>query len=239
MKTILITGGTQGLGAELVKKLSNDDTEIIVADRNVTPFDEFKSGLGGKVEIHKVDVADIKQVNKFYEKLKNRKVDILLNNAGVFTTNSLENKDIYHRTDALNSNLLGTINIVEKFLPNLLKSNNPQLIFTISIAALLGFGGEVGEWSTYNASKWGVKGYMMDLKQRSELKKIRIGAIYPGGFESNIYENSGSEEGGQEHNCDWMMSTETVANAVLFMIKQPSDANVDEMVITKYFGGGK
>lgn len=158
----------------------------------------------------------------------------MLNNAGVFTTNSLENKDVSHRIDTLNSNLLGTINLVEKFLPNLLLSDSPQLIFTVSIAALLGFGGESGEWSTYNASKWGVKGYMMDLKQRPGLKKIKIGAIYPGSFESNIYENSGSEEGGQEHNLDWMMHTKTVADAVVFMLSQPKDANIDELVITKH-----
>ena len=235
MKTILITGGTQGLGRKLVEDLSSEDSEIIIVDRNIAPFDEFKNTLKGKVEIHQVDVGDDSQVNALHKKLADRKIDILLDNAGVFTTNSLEAKDLAHRKDAINSNLLGTINFVEKFLPNLLMSESPQLIFTLSIAALLGFGGEVGEWSTYNASKWGVKGYMMDLKQRPELKKIRIGAVYPGGFESNIYENSGSEEGGQEHDLGWMMTTETVANAVIFMISQPKDANVDELVITKHF----
>ena len=75
---------------------------------------------------------------------------------------------------------------------------------------------------------------MLALKDRLKDENIKIGAVYPGGFESNIYENSGSEEGEPEHGLPWMMATETVADAVLFMIGQPEEANVDELVVTKF-----
>jgi NADP-dependent 3-hydroxy acid dehydrogenase YdfG len=75
---------------------------------------------------------------------------------------------------------------------------------------------------------------MMALKDRFRDTNLKISAIYPGGFESNIYENSGSEEGGPEHNLPWMMTTETVANAVIFMLSQSTDVNVDELIITKH-----
>jgi NADP-dependent 3-hydroxy acid dehydrogenase YdfG len=78
---------------------------------------------------------------------------------------------------------------------------------------------------------------MMALKDRFRDQNLKIGAVYPGGFESNIYENAGGGEGYPEHGQPWMMATETVANAVLFMLGQPDDANIDELVVTKHFGG--
>lgn len=239
-KSILITGGTQGLGRELALRLDKLGAELVIVARRGEYYDEFKDELTGEHEFYPVDVSNNDEVLALRDTLKDRHIDVLLCNAGVFTTNSLESGDVKYREDALRINLLGAINVTEAFLPKLLKCRHvPQIVFTNSVAATQGFGGEGPEWATYNASKWGLKGYMMALKEQMKGENIKIGAVYPGGFESNIYENAGSEEGDPEHELPWMMDTGTVAEAVVFMLSQPDDANVDELVITKHFGSGE
>ena len=237
-KTVLITGGTQGLGAELTRRLDAAGAEVIVLGCRREFFEALGGGVSERQEFRAVDLGDYGQVADFASSIKGRKIDIILNNAGVFSTNETEARNFGEREKVLRTNLLGAINITEAVLPNLLLSEDAsQILFINSIAGRLGFGGETGGWSTYNASKWGLRGYMMDLKQREELKRIKIGAIYPGGFESNIYENAGTEDSAEEtHGQSWMMATETVADAAMFMLGQPRDANLEELVLTKFFG---
>jgi NADP-dependent 3-hydroxy acid dehydrogenase YdfG len=231
-KTILITGGTQGLGKELAIKLDKLGANLIIVARRESFYNEFASDLKGDHKFYSVDVGDVAQVKSLAEKLADRQIDVLVNNAGIWTADDLEVRDLTRREDALKTNLLGAINITNAFLPNILKSEKPQLIFTNSIAGTQGFGGEGVEWATYNASKWGLKGYVIALKDRFRGQKIKISSIYPGGFDSNIYENAKDGDPNSWHNQSWQMRTETVANAVLFILEQPDDANVDEIVIT-------
>jgi NADP-dependent 3-hydroxy acid dehydrogenase YdfG len=230
-KSILLTGGTQGLGKELVNQLCAEGANVILLD--IRENNEITNNK--QVRFFQVDISDIAQVELLGKKLANEKIDILINDAGIWTTKELEDKDKTKRGTTLNTNLLGVINVTDVFLPNLHKSKIPQIIFINSIAAALGFGGEGVDWPTYNASKWGVRGYMMALRDNSKLKRIKIGAIYPGGFESNIYENAGDGPEEEYHNQPWMMQTKTVANAVMFMLNQPADANVAELILTKHF----
>lgn len=236
MKTILITGGTQGLGRELVRKLNGDDVQIIVIARRQEYFDEFAKELEN-VEFYAVDIGDVQQITNLTKQLASRQIDVLINDAGIWTTDEIETQQPEHREQTIKTNLLGAINVTDAFLDNIVKTNSPQIIFVNSVAATQGFGGEGIDWPTYNASKWGLKGYVMALKDRFRDQNLKIGSIYPGGFESNIYENARDGEPAEYHNQSWMMTTETIANAVMFMLNQPDDANIDELVITKHGGG--
>jgi NAD(P)-dependent dehydrogenase (short-subunit alcohol dehydrogenase family) len=232
-KTILITGGSQGLGAELARRLDEQGANLIVLALDEAPFKKLNLK---NARFFAVDVGDVEQVKNFAEKLGGEKIDILISNAGKWTDDEIESRDISRRRAAIDTNLIGTINITEALLPLI----EGQIVFVISNAAIVGMGGSDGaRWATYNASKWGARGYVQSLSARLKLDGggVKIGAIYPGGFESNLYESA--ERSGDAHNQPWMMATETVANAVLFMLNQPADANVDELVVTKYFGSGR
>lgn len=229
-KTVLLTGGTQGLGSMLAKELAAQGAKVIVLARRADVATD-----NAHIEYHQVDVSDYKQVRQLADLLAGTAIDILINNAGVWTTNDLEQQTPSRRAEAVGTNLLGVITVTDSFLPHLLAAAQPQILFVNSVAGTLGFGGEGPQWATYNATKWGVKGYMMSLKTREDLKKIKIGAIYPGGFESNIYENAKDGTEGQYHNQPWMMETKTVSDAVLFILQQPKDANIDELVLTKHY----
>jgi len=75
MKTILITGSTQGLGLQIVKQLaSNSDIRIIMAVRNIVKGNEIAKSLGDNVSVTELDLASLTNVGKFI-KSWNKKID--------------------------------------------------------------------------------------------------------------------------------------------------------------------
>ncbi len=233
-KTILITGGTQGLGKALALKFDQLGANLILVARREEFYLEFKDQLQGKHQFYAVDVGNLGEVKQLAAQCADQKIDYLINNAGIFTTDELEQTVPDRRQETIMTNLIGTINVTECLLPQLQKQDFCHLLFTASVAALQGFGGEGPEWTTYNASKWGLRGYIIALRDKLKNKPLKISTIYPGGFESNIYQNTGVYQG-EDHDQPWMIKTASIVNAILFMLNQPRDVVANEVVIGKFY----
>lgn len=76
------------------------------------------------------------------------------------------------------------------------------------------------DWLTYTATKWALTGYTRALKYAIESTKIKVTGLFPGGFESNIFETAGEKDA---HNQPWMMRTSDVADAVIYALDAPDD----------------
>lgn len=87
-KTILITGSTDGIGFETAKMLLEKGHNVLIHGRNPQKLADVKEQLGGKVEIYKADMSNLTQVEDFANEVKMRheKIDVLINNAGVYRT---------------------------------------------------------------------------------------------------------------------------------------------------------
>jgi NADP-dependent 3-hydroxy acid dehydrogenase YdfG len=57
--------------------------------------------------------------------------------------------------------------------------------------------------------------------------------VFPGGFESDLYESAGSSE--EQHDAPWMMRTQDVAEIVVFVMTRPPDVQVERLLVTKRF----
>lgn len=179
-KTVVITGGTQGLGAELAQRLESDGAEVIIIARRKEKFE--KMGLKN-ASFCEVDISDIDQVENFVDQLNGKTIDVLLNVAGIWTDDEIESRKPEQRKSAINTNALGTINITDALLPNLKQSDSAQIVFVVSNSGYLGLGGDTsGDWPSYNASKWAERGYAFALRNKIQESgdSIKIGAIYPG-----------------------------------------------------------
>lgn len=231
-KKILITGGAQGLGKEIARKIIKLGGVVILLDKNKGLLEKTASELGANFYV--CDITSQEEIKKIKENVlgKFQKVDFLINNAGVWIDNEIEKLDNKKRLEAFKVNTIGAINITEEFIKSI-KENNGSIVNIISIAATTKFD-ELGECRTYGATKWGLLGYSKGLRDSFKNSLVRIIDIFPGGFDSNLFENSGWKKD-QSHKQEWMLKLEEVADAVLFAISTPSNVEVSELVITKKY----
>lgn len=190
-QTVLITGGTSGMGLIMAKECAKRGASAIII-WDIARLDETVAtleGLGVKAGGYKVNVADVENVNAQAEQtLKDfGKVDILIQCAGVVSGKSLLELTDEQIDRSLDINLRGVFSVTRAFLGQM-KSRNHGHIAVISSAA-----GTVGpaNMTDYCATKWGVRGMLESL--RNELAKehsaVQILTIYP------FYVNTGMFEG--------------------------------------------
>ena len=133
---------------------------------------EVKNSIAKSGEIAEYFVCDVtqqKQVNQTVDKIVEtfRTVDILVNGAGIWTTDEFEEARPELIENAFKVNSIGPIYFTKAILPILRKKNNGHIFNIISKAGL--DLPENKDWLTYTATKWAMTGF------------------YPGGFESNIF----------------------------------------------------
>lgn len=235
-KVIIITGSSQGLGECLAYKLAKEGAQIALLARTESLLRRVKGKIvkdGGRAEYFVCDIRDLKQVKQAVSEIKKRftKVDILVNNAGVWTDEELEKKRPELRQNAFNTNALGHINFTYELLPILKRQKKAHIFNVISTAGASDIpSGDNTLWKTYGASKWAMVGFSKDLRNSLRDTKIKVTQYFPGGFESNLYENAGRPN---PHNQPWMMKTEDVADVIVFALTRPDDVHVEKIVVSK------
>lgn len=87
-KLILVTGSTDGIGLETARKLSAKGHTVLLHGRNPAKLDAAKQALGGDLEGYVADLSRLADVEELAKSVtaKHRKIDVLINNAGVFKT---------------------------------------------------------------------------------------------------------------------------------------------------------
>ncbi len=180
-KTVVITGGANGIGAVTATIFGQHGANIAIAD-----FDE-KAGEA-KVQalqaadvnaaFFKVDVSKNDDVKEMASQVlaKFGKVDVLLNNAGITKdamTLKMKPEDFQQVIDV---NLTGVFNCTQAFLPSMVAQGKGRIINTSSIS---GTGGNVGQ-ANYAASKAGIIGMTKTWAKEFGRKGVTVNAVAPG-----------------------------------------------------------
>jgi len=232
-KIIVITGASQGLGKALSIEIGKLGGKVIMIARTKKLLNEIKNNIienGGEAEYFICDVTEFKQVKKTTEKIieKFGNIDILVNGAGIWTSDEFEESNPELIEKAFKVNSIGPIYMTKSVLPGMKRNNSGHILNVISKAGL--DIDENGDWPTYTATKWALTGYTKALRYQLKETKIKVSAIYPGGFESNIFETAGEEEA---HNQPWMMKTSEVVEAILYILNQPEELFIGSIELSK------
>ena len=104
MKTIIITGGTDGIGLAIAKKLNDDKSNILLIGRNSEKGNKIiKYFNSNRIDFIECDLSEKYQIKNLVKKIKSiHKIDILINNAGAIFSNREENSENVEKTFALN-----------------------------------------------------------------------------------------------------------------------------------------
>jgi uncharacterized oxidoreductase len=132
-RTILITGGTSGIGLELAKQLLQRRNTVIVTGRNQERLDTANRELTG-VHTFKSDVSDPNEIAALHDSVIAQfpALDTLINNAGIMRSLNLnQDRDLNDVTREIEINLSGPVRMIQQFLPHL-KTRKGALIVNVS-----------------------------------------------------------------------------------------------------------
>jgi len=180
-KTYLISGAGSGIGRAIAKNLSSAGHTCILLGRNAENLQQTLITLApGKHLLFTADIRDKKSLAVAAGQLGLMPIDGLIANSGIGGENRWGDDDRW--TDIIDTNLTGTYNFVNTFLPNLRKANGGHILITSSVLARLG----VANYSAYCASKAGLLGLMRSWAVQFAAEHIMVNAICPGWVDTDM-----------------------------------------------------
>jgi NAD(P)-dependent dehydrogenase (short-subunit alcohol dehydrogenase family) len=177
----MITGGGSGIGLAIASSLAAEGMAVVIAGRDGKKLEKAKNKLekeGGKILAVTTDVSVADQVKTLVERTMETydRVDLLVNNAGIGRSGSIEQstESLWDETQAIN--LKGAFLCTQAVLPIMKRQGYGYVVNISSLAGKMGFGG----MAAYSASKFGMVGLTESLLEEAIEDNIRATVICPG-----------------------------------------------------------
>ena len=217
-KIALITGTNRGIGLETSKQLASKGITVIMTARNMQAGRPMVNELRKQwkhVWFHQLDVNDEKSIQDTYQYLENSygKLDILINNAGVFLDNGKISLDL--DIDALRStmetNLYGPYRLIQVMLPLLKKSDGARII---NLSSTMGQFSSMSERSAaYRISKTALNAMTVIFSAELSAFNIKVNSVHPGWVRTDMggYNATKSVEEGAD-SVVWLATADEIPN---------------------------
>ena len=187
MKNALITGGSRGIGEAMVLKLGEMGYNVLinyVSDKSKILTDELINKLKNQYKVKgygfKADVSKYEDCKKLVDeavRLFSGKIDVLVNNAGIASSNVPFTEIKYEEyMKVINTNFFGTFHMCHLVIPHMLKEKKGCIVNSSSIGGIMGVAGQ----TDYCASKAAILGMTRALAMEYGKQNIRINSICAG-----------------------------------------------------------
>ncbi|KAF2193793.1 NAD(P)-binding protein [Zopfia rhizophila CBS 207.26] len=222
----VVTGGSKGIGAMVVKRLISYGIRAAVLD--VEPLsEELQSAGANLVTFYECDITSRVAVHKAGEAIRSDygSPSILINNAGIGNANSILDVSPERLSTIFNVNLISHWYTVQEFLPDMIAKKKGHIMSTASMAAFVGLAGMVD----YSCTKVGLvalhEGLKQELKHRYKCPQIKTTIVYPTWTRTRLIE--AIEKGIQSVRAP-IMDPGDVAEA---MVKQIIDGKSGQIIL--------
>jgi len=187
-KVAIITGASNGIGAEIALKLANENYFVLI---NYNKSEESANNVLNQITKsnhialkYKADVSDFQECKEMVDFcLKNfGHIDLLVNNAGISSNNLLIDEDVNNISSIINTNLIGTINMCKIVSEHMISRQSGKIINISSIWGVCGASNE----TVYSASKGGIIAFTKALAKELAYNNILVNCIVPGVVDTNM-----------------------------------------------------
>ncbi|QBQ40715.1 3-ketoacyl-ACP reductase [Sphingobacterium psychroaquaticum] len=227
-KTALITGAGKGLGKAMALALANEGVNLLLISRTLSDIEKVAAEVQALhpdvlVQIAAADISKLEEVRNALTTLtaENKKIDILINNAGILSYGSVLDIAIEEWERVIQTNVLGTYYMIHEVLPFLLEQQQGDIINIASTAGLKG----AADLSAYGASKAAVINLSEAIMQEVRKKGIRVTIVNPSTIATDMTLSNNFTDGNPER----VLQPEDLAFLVVNNLKLPQRAFVKEV----------
>lgn len=227
-KVVLVTGGARGLGAAVCKDLCEAGAIVIPADIQAKLLEETAQELeqngGRKVSPLVLDICDEKAVEQAIRQIVAQygRLDVLVNNAGVDKTVSIEELSVNDWDQVINVNLRGPFLMSKYAFPYMREQGGGSIINIASTAAKRAWANA----AAYHSSKWGLLGFSHALHVEGRPHNIKVTAIIAGGMKTPfLLDRFPDIDTGN------LQDPGNVAWTIRFVLMLPGDTIIPEMTV--------
>ncbi|MBD8528623.1 MULTISPECIES: SDR family oxidoreductase [unclassified Massilia] len=190
-RVAVLTGAAGGIGRATALALARRHCHLALADIDAAGLAEtaaLLANLGVRITTHPLDVADRDAVRALPDQVHaaHKRVDLLVNNAGVALGGSFEQVSEEDFDWLMDINFNGVVRMTRAFLPLLRRSDEARIVNVSSIYGIVSPPGQ----AAYSASKFAVRGFSNALRHELEGSTVAVSVVHPGGVATGIARNA-------------------------------------------------
>lgn len=228
-KVAIVTGASSGIGRSYSRALSASGAKVVLVGRNSERLAAVAAELPTDAFALAGDIADPEFSAAIAAAAMDRfgGIDILLSNAGLYVPGDFATADLAAVRDLIDVNVFGAFAIVREVLPHMIAAGTGDVVMTSSVA-----GHQSIHWEpVYSASKHAVQAFTHGVRRQLVGSGVRIGEIAPGVVLNELWGIAEGAETGSSIEKGQGITSEDVADAVLYMLTRPRHVNIRDLVI--------
>lgn len=184
----LVTGGSRGIGMAIVEKLLHSGFQVITTGKSKRDFSI------PSVEYHAVDFSDVEATQKFASQMADKKIDVLINNAGINKIHPFADIPLETFDGIQNVNVRAPFILTQAVLPGMKKRRWGRIVNISSVFGVV----SRSERASYSTSKFGIYGMTAALAAEVASEGILVNCVAPGFVETELTQDVLGKKGIEE-----------------------------------------
>ncbi len=231
-KTVVITGGTKGLGRAIAEIFAENQFDVCVCARTESDLEAMQDAWkiqfpDTQLLVFQADVgkkSEVIEFAKFVQKSWPR-LDVLVNNAGIYLPGAVSTEREGTLETLLETNLFSAYHLTRALLPAMLPHRHGHIFNMCSVASILAY----PNGGSYSISKFALLGFSKALREEMKPQGVKVTAILPGATWTDSWR-------GVDFPADRLMQASDIAKAIWGCYNLSDAAVVEELLIRPFLG---
>lgn len=222
-KTVVITGGSSGIGAKVGLYAAQRGAMPVLLARSEDKLKEMQTMIkeysGIEPMVYRLDVSDVKEVDERFDQIAEETggIDMLINNAGFGIFDLFHEARLEDLKNMLDVNVFGLMACTRKVLPQMIERNSGHIVNVASLAGKV----STPKSTVYSATKHAVIGFSNGLRMELAGTKVHVTTVNPGPVNTNFF-NIADESGDYVKSVSkFMLEPDDIARKVVDALEKP------------------